>query len=68
MGVVPELRDEPRVQVRVNDDFYPAVGELLTREERAGVRPVLTARYTMFADYQANTPREIPLVRLRRIA
>ena len=62
------LRDEPRVHVRVNDDFYPALAELLTSEERARIWPVLTARYTMFADYQANTAREIPLVRLRRTA
>ncbi len=62
------LRDDPRVQVRVNDDFYPAVAKLLTSEERAHIWPVLTARYTMFADYQSNTSREIPLVRLRRTA
>jgi F420H(2)-dependent quinone reductase len=62
------LRDDPRVHVRVNDDFYPAVAELLTSEERSRIWPVLTARYTMFADYQSNTAREIPLVRLRRIA
>jgi F420H(2)-dependent quinone reductase len=60
------LRDEPRVHVRVNEDFYPAVAELLSGEERARIWPILTARYSMFADYQANTPREIPLVRLRR--
>ena len=62
------LRDDPRVHVRVNDDFYPAVAELLTGAERSRIWPVLTARYTMFADYQSNTPREIPLVRLRRTA
>jgi deazaflavin-dependent oxidoreductase (nitroreductase family) len=60
------LRDEPRVHVRVNDDFYPAIAEPLASEERSRIWPVLTARYTMFTDYQANTPREIPLVRLRR--
>lgn len=62
------LRDEPKVHVRVNEDFYPAVAELLSREEHARIWPILTARYSMFADYQANTPREIPLVRLRRSA
>ena len=60
------LRDEPRVHVRVNEEFYPAVAELLTSDERARVWPILTARYEMFGEYQANTQREIPLVRLRR--
>ena len=60
------LRDEPHVHIRVNQDFYPAIAEELPTDERARIWPVLTARYTMFADYQTNTARQIPLVRLRR--
>lgn len=56
----------PNVHIRVDDDFYKAVAEVLTEDERAAVWPVLTAKYEMFAAYQARTERTIPLVRLRR--
>jgi deazaflavin-dependent oxidoreductase (nitroreductase family) len=59
---------DPRVHVRVDADFYAAVAEILDPDERARLWPVLTARYPMFAEYQAHTERAIPLVRLRRVA
>ncbi len=59
------LLDSPQVHVRVGHDFYAATAELLTSGERAAIWPILTARYEMFAGYQARTEREIPVVRLR---
>ncbi len=61
------LLAQPQVHVRVDADFYPAVAEVLSPEERARIWPTLTQRYEMFADYQARTEREIPLARLRRM-
>ncbi|HTO58824.1 MAG TPA: nitroreductase/quinone reductase family protein [Pseudomonadales bacterium] len=57
---------EPNVHIRVDADFYAAIAEVLEPDERARLWPTLTARYPMFADYQAHTERAIPLVRLRR--
>jgi hypothetical protein len=51
---------------RVDADFYPATAEVVSSAERAPLWPILTARYPMFADYQANTPHKVPLVGLRR--
>ena len=56
---------DPKVHVRVDDDFYPAVAEILGPGERAVIWPVLTAKYDVFAGYQERTEREIPVVRLR---
>ncbi|MPY91715.1 MAG: nitroreductase family deazaflavin-dependent oxidoreductase [Acidimicrobiia bacterium] len=60
------LLAEPRVHVRVGADVYEARADTLTAEERAAVWPHLVAAYPMFAEYQAGTEREIPLVRLVR--
>lgn len=58
------LVDEPRVHVRVMAEVYEARAEVLDDEARARVWPTLVERYPMFADYQARTARQIPLVRL----
>lgn len=58
------LRAEPNVHVRAGADAYAATARTLSSDERADVWPELVARYPMFADYQARTEREIPLVRL----
>lgn len=58
------LCDDPAVHVRVGADVYPARAEVAGPELRAAVWPHLVSGYPMFADYQARTEREIPLVRL----
>ena len=55
---------EPRVHVRVMADVYEAEARTLGTAERAALWPELVARYPMFADYQATTGRQIPVVQL----
>lgn len=58
------LLANPRVHVRVMADLYEAVASKVAARRRAEVWPRVTEKYPMFADYQTNTTREIPLVRL----
>jgi deazaflavin-dependent oxidoreductase (nitroreductase family) len=58
------LVDEPAVHVRVGAEVYAATARTLTSSERAAMWPGLVADYPMFADYQAATDREIPVVAL----
>lgn len=61
------LVSEPRVHVRFGADLYEADALTVDDAARAALWPELTARYPMFAEYQANTDRQIPLVWLRRV-
>jgi deazaflavin-dependent oxidoreductase (nitroreductase family) len=56
------LRDEPRVHVRVMAEVYEADARTLDDDERAALWPHLVAGYPMFAEYQARTQRQIPVV------
>jgi deazaflavin-dependent oxidoreductase (nitroreductase family) len=58
------LRAEPRVHVRVGSGVYAATARTLAPEERAEMWPALVAAYPMFAEYQAATRRQIPVVAL----
>jgi deazaflavin-dependent oxidoreductase (nitroreductase family) len=59
---------DPKAQVQDRGDSYPAIAEVLSGDERALVWTRLTAARPWYADYQAQTSREIPLVRLTRAA
>ncbi len=61
------LRDEPRVHVRVMAEVYEADARTLDDDERAALWPHLVAGYPMFADYQGRTERQIPVVRLEPV-
>jgi deazaflavin-dependent oxidoreductase (nitroreductase family) len=63
---VLNLRADPRVTVQDRSDTYPARAEVLTGVERSAVWDRLVARSPWYADYQTQTAREIPLVRLIR--
>ena len=54
----------PDVFVRAGAEVYAARATVASPQERAEVWPALVAGYPMFAEYQATTTREIPLVRL----
>ena len=54
----------PKVWVRKQDDFYEAEASVLPPEERKVFWDNLTAQIPMFADYQENAGRELPLIRL----
>jgi len=60
------LLGDPDVHVRVMADVYAARAEVVDDATRARIWPELVARYPMFAQYQAATTRQIPLVRLVR--
>jgi deazaflavin-dependent oxidoreductase (nitroreductase family) len=56
----------PRVTVEVGDERYPAVASPLAGEERERVWDLLKRNYPFFADHEAQTGREIPVVALTR--
>ena len=55
---------KPTVWVRNKGDFYEATATLLEPGERKAFWDDLTTRIPMFADYQARSGRELPVVRL----
>jgi deazaflavin-dependent oxidoreductase (nitroreductase family) len=55
---------QPDVYVRAGAEVYRARAVVAPVEERTDVWPALVEGYPMFAEYQAATARQIPLVRL----
>jgi len=62
------LQAEPHVRLRVGSERFEATAETLSSEEKARVWPHLVDVYAPYEDYQKKTTRDIPVVRLRRIA
>lgn len=61
------LVDEPDVRLRVGtEERFAARAETLSAEEKARVWPGLVELFAPYADYQAKTDRDIPVVRLSR--
>ena len=58
------LLDHPGAQIRVMTEVHQVTAQVVDTQERATLWPLLTASYPMFADYQAATLRQIPLIRL----
>ena len=54
----------PQVRCRVQHGEYTCVPEILEGDERARIWALLLEDRAWYADYQARTDREIPLVRL----
>ncbi|WP_371650290.1 MULTISPECIES: nitroreductase family deazaflavin-dependent oxidoreductase [unclassified Streptomyces] len=59
------LVDEPDVSIRVGTERFPAHAETLSPQEKARVWPHLVEVFPPYAEYQAKTERDIPVVRLR---
>ncbi len=57
----------PMVWVRKQDDFYEAEASVLPSEERGVFWDNLTRKMPMFAEFQENAGRELPLIRLTRV-
>ena len=57
----------PKVWVRKQSDFYEAEASVLSPDQRQVFWDDLTAQIPMFAEYQENAGRELPLIRLTRI-
>ena len=60
------LLARPDCEVRVGRERFAASARTATPEERARLWPRLVAHYPGYADYQARTEREIPVVLLSR--
>ncbi len=60
------LQADAHVHVRVMAEFYEATAVPVDAEVRAWLWLLVVQRYAMFADYQASTARQIPLVQLLR--
>lgn len=61
------LVDAPDVRLRVGtEERFAARAETLSTEDKARVWPGLVELFPLYADYQAKTDRDIPVVRLRR--
>lgn len=56
------------VHLRVDTERFAAKAETLSAEEKTRVWPLLLEVYAPYEDYQRNTSRDIPVVRLRRTA
>jgi len=56
------LKDSPRTSVLVGRERRDVVARQATPEEREALWPRLVAMYADYADYQARTEREIPVI------
>ncbi|MEE1737798.1 nitroreductase family deazaflavin-dependent oxidoreductase [Streptomyces sp. BE147] len=60
------LLANPEVELRVGTERFGARAETLPAEEKARVWPGLVELFPRYAQYQAGTDRDIPVVRLTR--
>ncbi|MET9925232.1 MULTISPECIES: nitroreductase family deazaflavin-dependent oxidoreductase [unclassified Streptomyces] len=60
------LQANPEVGLRVGTERFTAVAATLPAEEKARVWPDLVELFPRYAQYQAGTARDIPVVRLTR--
>lgn len=63
---VHNLRANPRAHIEVGTEAYDVVVRELPGDERDATYPMITAVAPVFAEYQANTTRAIPLFELTR--
>jgi deazaflavin-dependent oxidoreductase (nitroreductase family) len=56
----------PGCEVEIGRQRRPMVARRVSPEEKAALWPRLCAMYPDYADYQARTPRDIPVLRLSR--
>ncbi len=61
------LLANPRVTVEVGTDTFEAQAVPVTGEERDRLYSQQAAQSPQFAEYQANTPRTIPVITLERV-
>jgi deazaflavin-dependent oxidoreductase (nitroreductase family) len=61
------VKANPTVEVEVGADKYEMVAEEITGDERDELWKRVVSEMPQFADYQRNTDRTIPLVRLTRV-
>ena len=62
------LQTDPAGTLRDGRTTHPVRAEILSAAEKADWWPRVTSRYKGYESYQSKTDRDIPLVRLRRVA
>ncbi|MHC9296304.1 nitroreductase family deazaflavin-dependent oxidoreductase [Mycobacterium sp. LTG2003] len=63
---VHNLRTNPKARIEVGTDSYDVTARELPSDERDATYPKIVELAPVFADYQANTTRRIPLFELVR--
>jgi deazaflavin-dependent oxidoreductase (nitroreductase family) len=63
---VHNLRANPRARIEVGTDDYEVTARELSERERAATYPRIVDVAPVFAEYQANTTRAIPLFELTK--
>ena len=63
---VHNLRANSKAHIEIGTDAYDVTARELPAEERDAMYPAVTERAPVFAEYQANTTRKIPLFELVR--
>src|SRR5260370_7463535 len=56
------LQANPRAKIQIGPKIIPVTARQAAPEERQRLWPVITSRYSNYADYQKGITREIPLV------
>jgi deazaflavin-dependent oxidoreductase (nitroreductase family) len=64
---VHNLRANPRAHIELGDESFDVVAAELSGEQRDDILPKITAMAPVFAEYQANTTRVIPVFELQRV-
>ncbi|MBY0278894.1 nitroreductase family deazaflavin-dependent oxidoreductase [Candidatus Binatia bacterium] len=65
-GWYDNLVANPDCEIQVWDEVIPVVASTGSAEDKKRVWPAMTAQWPDYDKYQAGTPREIPVVLLRR--
>jgi deazaflavin-dependent oxidoreductase (nitroreductase family) len=60
------LSADPRVEVQVGTERFPAIARTASPEERPRLWEIMTAIYPTYARYEAHSTRTIPVVILER--
>ncbi|MCP9272848.1 nitroreductase family deazaflavin-dependent oxidoreductase [Mycolicibacterium arenosum] len=63
---VHNLRAHPRAHIEIGTEAYDVTARELPDDERVATYPKVVALAAVFAEYQANTDRDIPLFELIR--
>ena len=56
------LQANPRAKIQIGPKIIPVTARQAGPEERQRLWPVITSKYSNYADYQKGTTREIPVV------
>jgi F420H(2)-dependent quinone reductase len=56
------LQANPRAKIQIGPKIIPVTARQASPEERQRLWPVITSKYSNYADYEKSTTREIPVV------